>query len=215
LGRFALANNTTGQSNIGVGPAGGFNLTTGSNNIDIGNVGAAAESKTIRIGTQGIQTRAFIAGISGTLVSGSAVVVSSTGQMGIVVSSARFKRDIHDMGATSEALMKLRPITFRYKQDRQGERQYGLIAEEVAQFYPELVNYDTDGKVISVRYYELVPMLLNEAQLQAKQIQDQTDQNRRLSAEVRQLKGLIDKLMAAQKGTHLASAAGFNKQTKE
>ena len=72
--------------------------------------------------------------------------------------------------------MKLRPVTFHYKQDPQGERQYGLIAEEVARVYPELVSYGTDGKVVTVHYHELVPMLLNEAQKQAKLIKQQAEQ---------------------------------------
>ena len=59
--------------------------------FDIGNAGVAAEANTIRIGIQGTQTAAFIAGINGTLVTGDAVMVSSTGQLGIVKSSARFK----------------------------------------------------------------------------------------------------------------------------
>jgi trimeric autotransporter adhesin len=171
LGQQALANNTSGGNNIGIGLLGGFNLTTGSGNIDIGNRGVAAESNTIRIGIQGIQKKTFIAGISGTAVGGSAVVVNATGQLGIVVSSARYKRDIHDMDAASSNLMKLRPVTFRYKEDPKGERQYGLIAEEVGRLYPELVSYDADGKVVSVRHHELVPMLLNETQKQARQIE--------------------------------------------
>src|SRR5207247_7414458 len=72
-GRFALGNNTTGTDNIAVGYQAGINLTTGSNNIDIGNVGVAGESTTIRIGTQGTQTKTFIAGISVTGVKGTAV----------------------------------------------------------------------------------------------------------------------------------------------
>ena len=158
LGQQALNANTTGQRNIGLGFQAGLNLSTGSNNIDIANAGVAAESNTIRIGTQGTQTKAS-AGTGGTLVSGSAVTVSSTGQLGIVLSSARYKREIGDMGPASDKLMELRPVTFRYKQDPKGERQYGLIAEEMARVYPELVSHDTDGEVISVRYHGLMPML--------------------------------------------------------
>jgi Chaperone of endosialidase len=167
--------NTTGSDNIALGYEAGFHLTTGGNNVDIGNLGLAAESKTIRIGAG--QSKTFIAGIFGSSIAGGdAVTVNSSGQLGMVMSSARYKHDIHDMDAASSNLMKLRPVTFRYKQDPQGERQYGLIAEEVAQVYPELVSY-ADGKVVTVHYHELVPMLLNEAQKQAEQI-------KRLSAEV-------------------------------
>jgi hypothetical protein len=153
-----------------LGDSAGLNLTTGSNNIDIGSPGVAAETNAIRIGKQGTQTQTYIAGISGAPVTGSTVVINAAGRMGVVLSSARYKRDILDMGSSSEALMKLRPVTFRYKDDPSPQRQYGLVAEEVAQVYPDLVSHGADGKVVSVYYHELVPMLLNEVQKQAEQI---------------------------------------------
>ena len=73
------------------------------------------------------------------------------------------------MGDSTSALMKLRPVTFLYKPEYdKGERtlQYGLIAEEVAEVYPELVAYDKDGQPYSVRYQYLTTMLLNEVQKQ-------------------------------------------------
>jgi hypothetical protein len=66
-------------------------------------------------------------------------------------------------------LFQLRPVTFRYKES-QGERQYGLIAEQVAKVYPELVTRNAAGEVEAVRYHELIPMLLNEAQQQQRQL---------------------------------------------
>ena len=101
-------------------------------------------------------------------MTGNAVVVNSSGKLGIVMSSARFKRDIHDMGSSSAALMKLRPVTFRYRNDPEGIRQYGLVAEEVARIYPELVSYGADGKVETVNYLTLTSMLLNELQKQTR-----------------------------------------------
>jgi uncharacterized coiled-coil protein SlyX len=88
------------------------------------------------------------------------------------------------MDAASKNLLKLRPVTFRYKQDPQGQRQFGLIAEEVARIYPELVSYGADGTVITVRYQELVPMLLNESQKQAEKIEQQAKLIATLNAKV-------------------------------
>ena len=65
----------------------------------------------------------------------------------MVLSSARYKRDMHNMDNDSSNLMKLRPVTFRYKDDPQGIKQYGLIAEEVEPLYPELVIHSADGQV--------------------------------------------------------------------
>src|SRR5439155_258394 len=93
-GAFALYSNTTGNGNIALGAGAGDNLTTGDNNIDIGNEGFAGEANTIRIGTSGDQTKTFIAGISGTAVTGVAVRVSSSGQLGTAPSSERFKDEI-------------------------------------------------------------------------------------------------------------------------
>ena len=83
-GGLALSLNTTGNSNLALGTDAGDNLTTGSNNIDIANTGKAGESKVMRLGTKGDQTRTYIAGISGRTVNGTAqpVVVNAQGQLG-------------------------------------------------------------------------------------------------------------------------------------
>ena len=120
-----------------------------------GNSGVAAEGSTIRIGAQGTQTASYFAGIYGsTLSSGSAVYVTSTGQLGTVGSSERFKRNIHDMGNASDALLSLRPVAFQYKPeiDPAGKSQFGLIAEEVAKLDPDLIVRDEKGKILTVRY---------------------------------------------------------------
>ena len=151
VGVDAMSDNTTGSYNVALGYQAGSSLTTGKNNVDVGNVGLAGESNTIRIGTQVTQTVVYLAGVSGTAVTGAEVAVSSTGQLGVVASSARFKRDIQVMGAGSNALMKPHPVTFRYKDDPKGIKQYGLIAEQVREVYPELIVYDAQAKIESIR----------------------------------------------------------------
>jgi uncharacterized coiled-coil protein SlyX len=142
----------------------GGNLTIGDSNIDIGNAGVAAEANTTRVGTQGAQRRAFIAGISGTAVTGSPVVVNASGQLGVAASSERFKDEIKPMNEVSEAILALQPVTFRYKKsiDPDGVPQFGLVAEEVAKVNPNLVVRDTKGEVYTVRYEAVNAMLLNE-----------------------------------------------------
>lgn len=85
FGAGALNNSsdTTGINNIALGFNAGAGLTAGNNDIYIGNTGGGAENRTIRLGTQGLQVRTIIAGISGTNVAGGTdVVVSSSGQLG-------------------------------------------------------------------------------------------------------------------------------------
>ena len=138
IGDSALINNSIGSGNTAIGRDAGANAD-GNSNIYISNVGQAGESNTTRIGQA--QDRTFIAGVSGIttdLPTGSAVFVDTDGQLGTVLSSKRFKDNIRDMGKSSNGLMRLRPLTFRYKKAyANGERplQYGLIAEEVAEVY--------------------------------------------------------------------------------
>jgi len=131
-------------------------------------VGSSSDNGTIQIGVQGTQNSTTIAGIYGTSVSGSAVFVSSSGQLGVQASSERYKTDIATMPELSAKLQQLRPVTFHYKADPKGVRQYGLIAEEVDKVYPELVIRDDTGKIQGVHYEELAPMLLSEMQQQQR-----------------------------------------------
>jgi len=190
IGGVALGANTTGGNNIAVGFDAGDNLTTGDNNIDIYDAGVAGESNTIRIGTQGIQTATFIAGIFGgpKIKKGCDVVAGSNGLLGCIKSSARYKRDIHDMGDASDKLMKLRPVTFQYKEDSDGIRQYGLIAEEVEKVYPELVIDDSNGRAETVAYQVLPAMILNEVQKEHRDSERKSARIAALTAQIAEMK---------------------------
>jgi hypothetical protein len=106
------------------------NITTGGNNIDIGNAGVAGESNTIRVG--GTQTKTFIAGIRGaaTGIDVLPVLVDSNGQLGTLVSSERFKKDIQPMDNASDAVLALKPVKFCYKNDTTKRPQFGLIVNK-------------------------------------------------------------------------------------
>jgi hypothetical protein len=142
----------------------GANLTTGDGNIDIGNAGGTGDAGTIRIGVQGTQSRTFVAGISGSPITGTSVVVNSNGRLGTVASSQRFKDDIKPMDKASEAILALKPVTFRYKKeiDLDPTPQFGLVAEDVEKVNPDLVVRDAQGKIYTVRYEAVNAMLLNE-----------------------------------------------------
>ncbi len=190
IGASALLLNTTGSFNIAIGiDAGG---SDGDHNIYIGSSGGGGESDTIRIGMA--RTRAFIGGIFGaTTVSGVPVLVDGNGQLGTMTSSRRFKEDIREIAAQSDGLMRLRPVSFRYKPelDPAGLEQYGLVAEEVAEVYPDLVTCDAEGQPQAVRYHFLVPMLLNEVQKDRKTIEEQRLRVQKLETRLERLEALL------------------------
>jgi len=170
----ALLNSTTGSNNIALGANAWSRLTTGSNNIDIGALGVAGESNTIRIGRVGLQKAAYMQGISGaTVARGVTVIVDTTGRLGTVVSSERFKEEIKPMDKASEAILSLQPVTFHYKHelDPEGIPQFGLIAEQVEKVNPDLVARDAEGKVYTVRYEAVNAMLLNEFLKEHRKVQ--------------------------------------------
>jgi hypothetical protein len=172
---FQALLHTTGSNNIAMGSNAGLNLTTGGNNIDIGNSGVAGETGKIRIGTVGTQTATFVAGIDGvTVASGVGVVVGSNGQLGTVVSSERFKDQVKPMDKASEAILALKPVTFRYKRefDPDGIPQFGLVAEDVEKVNPDLVARDAQGKPYTVRYEAVNAMLLNEFLKEHSKVQE-------------------------------------------
>lgn len=195
VGYYSAFSLTSGSGNIVLGYEAGTNLTSGNNNIDIGNPGgSSAESGTIRIGTQTAQTATYIAGITATTVTGSAVYVTSTGQLGVLASSERYKTDVIAMGTATEKLNRLRPVTFKLRADPQGTVQYGLIAEEVDKVYPELVTRDAKGRIEGIRYEELAPMLLNDVQQMHQKLSAQAQQIRDMQLQLAELMDLKQQL---------------------
>ncbi len=175
VGDSALSG-TTGSNNTALGFSAGSDLTTGNNNIVIGFgvFGVAGESNTIRIGNTDI-TDTFIRGISGATASGGAAVfVNGNGKLGTMTSSARFKDEIKPIGEASEAILGLKPVSFRYKKEIDPQRipQFGLVAEDVEKVNPDLVIRDADGKPQTVRYEEINAMLLNEFLKEHKTIEE-------------------------------------------
>jgi hypothetical protein len=156
LGLSALASNTSGSNNVALGRNAGIQQTTGSNNIYIGfNIG----------GTAGESDACYITSIFGQTSSGGIpVLINANHKLGTTTSSKRFKEVIKPMGTASEALLGLKPVTFRYKKgiDPQGIPQFGLVAEDVEAVNPDLVVRDDKGEIYTVRCDAVNAMLLNE-----------------------------------------------------
>ncbi|SPE37845.1 exported hypothetical protein [Candidatus Sulfopaludibacter sp. SbA3] len=193
VGVGALQNLTSGDNNTAIGFTAGVNLATGSNNIDIANPGTPTDSGVLRIGQDGVQSATFIASIRGVTTgqpNAIPVYIDSNGQLGTVSSSRRFKEDIRDMGSVSDRLMRLRPVTYRYIQKRDDGSQpieYGLIAEEVEEVYPDLVAHSADGRIETVQYQKIEPLLLNEVQKQRRALEAQAQEIRGLQEQVERL----------------------------
>jgi hypothetical protein len=208
-GEYALASSTSASQNTTLGYGAGYLLSTGGNNIDIGNLGVAAEANTIRIGNPGntvypdgithlAQTKTYIAGFA-TAVTGSTVVVNTTThQIGMMPSSARFKEEIQRMDKASEAILALKPVTFRYKKDidSDGTPQFGLVAEEVEKVNPALITRDADGKPYAVRYEAVNAMLLNEFLKEHRRMEEQDKRIEELTAQLKQQAAQIQKVSA-------------------
>ncbi len=167
-------------------------MTTGSNNIHIGNQGTAADTALIRIGTPGTQTATFIAGHPRRDHRGRRRARGRdrqhrtawhheflpSGQDTTFTTWATQSRALHSFVPSASDTRSHPP---------DGPLEYGLIAEEVAEIYPDLVVLDKDGQPAGVRYHVLPAMLLNELQRQQREI-----------AELRaQVRALIDGRKAA------------------
>ena len=155
-----------GENNIFIGASAGYAVQGGGgNNIEIGANGKANDEGDIRIGTKGVHKAVHIAGIYGRAIpNGVTVVTDNLGHLGTVVSSERFKDSIKPIDKASEAILALKPVTFRYKHelDPAGIPQFGLVAEDVQKVNPALVACDEQGKPYTVRYEAVNAMLLNE-----------------------------------------------------
>jgi hypothetical protein len=200
VGLQALASNTIGFFNTAVGLQALAGNTTGSGNIAIGYVagsGITAADNVIAIGTPGadVNDSCYIANIAGRTVGagGVACYVDNDGKLGVFLSARRFKTDIRDMGAASEALLALRPVTFHYKPelDKTGIPQFGLVAEEVAKVNPDLVTHDAKGELSSVRYDAVNAMLLNEFLKEHKAFVEEQHKVEKLEATVTNLMATV------------------------
>jgi hypothetical protein len=202
IGERAMNGSDFGSRNTAIGAfAGGF-WGTGSSNVAIGDgaSGEGSDDGVIRIGGFDCQTQTFIEGIFGATASGGIpVFINSDDQLGTATSSARFKQDIHDLRGVSEKLLDLRPVSFRYRNDvaEGGEApvEYGLIAEEVAEVFPELVVDDAEGRPYTVRYQLLAPLLLGEFQRQEERLRRQDQLLAELQGEIAAWDRVVDELL--------------------
>src|SRR5262249_40771034 len=164
-----------GSSNVALGANTAANVTTADNVICIGSNVAGAN----------VTNTCFIGNIFGaTIPDGAPVYVATDGRLGTVISSSRFKDDIKPIDKASEAILALKPVRFHYKGDAKGTRQFGLIAEDVADVNRDLVVRDKDGEIYSVRYDAVNAMLLNEFLKAHRRIEQQDTRIEQLDSKI-------------------------------
>jgi len=205
VGGAALLNNTTGNENTACG-SGALNDTTGNDNTALGfQAGILATTGDgnvyIGAGMSGVAGEAdhtYVRNINTTSVNGmgtdTVTVNLTTGLLGHLSSSRRYKEDIKQMDKTSEALYMLNPVTYRFKKDIDPSQSldYGLIAEEVAKIDPNLAIRDRNGQIESVRYSAINAMLLNEFLKEHKKVEEQ-------QASIAELKNEVQTVVAQLK----------------
>jgi hypothetical protein len=222
VGQSALVNNIVGCCNTAIGDS-ALSAATGDGNIALGTSAGTAvttANNVISIGHTGnnVDNSCFIGNIRGT-TTGQAdaipVVIDSFGQLGTMSSSRRFKKEISPMDKASEAVLALRPVTFRYKTDKTNTPQFGLVAEDVARVNPDLVVRDKDGEIYTVRYDSVNAMLLNEFLKEHRKVEElkanaveQQEQINALATTVKEQASRIQKV-SAQLATASLSRGGL------
>jgi hypothetical protein len=200
IGRNALRATTTGSSNVAIGYRALEQITTGSGNIAIGTLAGAEagagqvdnifvasrgqppDNFTIRIGDAG-HVATFIGGIAGRVTTSDVpVLINASGKLGSTTSSLRFKEQVRPLADEDDQLEALRPVQFTYRPEFGGdghEVQYGLLAEEVAITFPELVARDQGGQPWAIRYQLLTPLILRSTQrleLRRRRLEERLEQ---------------------------------------
>jgi len=191
LGSFALNSITSGGDNIAIGNVAGTALINGSNNIYLGNPGQAGDSGVIRIGTPVTHTYSFIPGnLHATL---------------FVPSDARLKTNITPLTHVLEKLEQLRGVSFEWNEaaasltgHTPGQRDIGVIAQEIDAIFPELVTtWGTEGYK-AVAYEKLTSVLIAAA----KELKAATD------AQQQHIVALEARLAALERAAEIPQTSG-------
>ena len=228
VGAFALAAVIGGDGNTAVG-YGALEGSFGSSNTAIGFLaGSAGGDGNVYIGAYvfgqlaGEANHTYIRNINNTPVNGdgtdTVTVDLTTGLLGHLSSSRRYKEGIQPMDNVSEMLYRLKPVTYRYKKeiDPNQSPAFGLVAEDVAEVNPALVARNCQGQPESVHYEMVNAMLLNEFLKEHRKVEQLTkDFESKLAEQQKQIERLtagLQKVSAQLELSKPAPQTVLNKQ---
>jgi hypothetical protein len=205
IGIGALSSNLTGGDNVAVGDSAGRNVSTADNVICIGShvVGANVDNS------------CYIGSIYGQPIdsaTATTVEIDSTGKLGTISSSRRFKHDVESMDKASEAILALKPVTFRYKHDAKNTPCFGLVAEDVAGVSPDLVVRDKKGELLSVRYDAVNATLLNEFLKEHRKVRELEANAAKQQKQIEALTAGLQKVSAQLQVSEPARRTALNNQ---
>ncbi|HAN18171.1 MAG: hypothetical protein A2X13_07695 [Bacteroidetes bacterium GWC2_33_15] len=195
---------STGSGNVFIGNSANntnFSTVTYSNCVAIGDSVIVNASNQVRLGNNNI-TSLYCMGAY-TSATGDALCITTTGLIGRVTSSKRYKTEITPIEINTSNIYKLRPVSYTGISDN--KRHFGLIAEEVAEVIPELASFAREKDVIpgssseklipdAVQYPILSVLLLNEIQKHETTINQQNIDIEKLKNENAELKNRLEKL---------------------
>lgn len=126
--------------------------------------------------------------------------INGSGQVYVVGSSKRFKENFRQLDDIISKIYQLHPLMFDYKAENGGAKDHaGFIAEEVAEVFPSLVNYDGDGKPYSVKYECFHALAIKELQNHKKQIDILNNALEHYKLQLDEQAAIIKMLLAALK----------------
>jgi len=212
-GMNAGVSNTTGGGNVFLGYQAGY-YATGSNKLYIANSSADAnvliygDFSTGRVGISltnptealDVDGTARLRGIGAG--NWTTVVVDANGKLWKQSSSQRYKKNIETLDTGADAVFKLRPVSFEYKES--GQKDIGLIAEEVEKISPDLVIYDGEGRPDAVKYDKVALYLLSVVKNQQVEkdvaIESLKKENEDIKARLVAMESLVSKLSQQEGG---------------
>ncbi|MCX7955379.1 MAG: tail fiber domain-containing protein, partial [Bacteroidales bacterium] len=102
-------------------------------------------------------------------------------------SDIKLKENIESIKYGLNEILQLKPVFFNFKDDKNKKKQIGLIAQEVQQVIPELVNKHEESGYLSIDYSKFVPVLINAIKDLKKEIDELKEENKTLNEKLKQL----------------------------